>query len=172
MANILFNEISINGRIAYTILCAEKYALAKYPDKDWKPLFKWMWTATSDYLDEWYYRFMEILPENLLEFSDYQSSDFEYLSEEDYRFYSGFMKDLDDNMINLITIPGKIAMEYCYSSIPGIGKETIGYINEAITILNNNNIELPSIETVTFSSFKDKDGWGNHFDGTVLSCIL
>ena len=37
-----FNKISMIGRFAYAVMCAERYALAKYPEKDWRPLFSWM----------------------------------------------------------------------------------------------------------------------------------
>lgn len=29
-----FSEISMNGRMAYTIMCFEAYLIAKYPDRD------------------------------------------------------------------------------------------------------------------------------------------
>ena len=140
-----FNNISMIGRFAYAVMCAEKYALAKYPEKDWRPLFSWMWQGTSDYFDEWYYRFMEILPEYLYEFNSYKDADFEYLSEEDYNYYSEFLKDIDENMETLLVIPTKIS---------------------------DSDIDLPEIKDVAFSSFEEKNGWGEPFDGTKLSIIL
>ena len=60
-----FNEISMNGRMAYLILCVERYVKTKYPDKDWSVLSQWMWDSTSEYWDEWDSKFMEIIPEFL-----------------------------------------------------------------------------------------------------------
>ena len=167
-----FSDISLCGRIAYVIMCAERYALKKFPNKNWKPLFSWMWKVTSDYFDEWYYRFMEILPEYLYEFDNYKDADFEFLSEEDYKYYSDFLKDIDKNMQELMTIPAKISMVYSYTVIPGIGKESIKLVEKAIKILKENEIELPDPEAVAFSRFSEKDGWGNPFDGKQLSVIL
>ena len=167
-----FTKVSMNGRMAYAIMCAEKYALAKYPEKDWKPLFTWMWKATTDYFDEWYYRFMEILPEYLYEFDNYKDAAFDYLSEEDYNYYAAFLKDLDKNMEELLVIPTNISMVYCYTEIPGKGKESIALVDEAIKILEDNDIELPNPAEVEFSSFDEKNGWGEKFDGTKLSIIL
>jgi len=167
-----FKDVSMIGRFAYSVMCAEKYALAKYPNKDWKPLFSWMWLGTSDYFDEWYYRFMEILPEYLYEFDNYKDAQFEYLSEKDYKYYSNFLKDIDKDMAELLVIPTKISMVYSYTTIPGVGKESIDLVKQAMSILEKNNVELPDPEKVSFSKFNEKNGWGNEFDGTKLSIIL
>lgn len=167
-----FEDISMVGRFAYAIMCAERYAVAKYPEKEWKPLFTWMWKGTSDYFDEWYYRFMEILPEYLYEFDNYEDAEYEYLSEEDYNYYVEFLNDIDKKMERLLAIPAEISMVYSYTSIPGNGKESIDLVHEAITILEDNNIKAPDPMRVEFSPFDQKNGWGENFDGTKLSIIL
>ena len=167
-----FTNISITGRFAYAAMCAERYALAKYPEKDWKPLFTWMWKATENYFDEWYYRFMEILPEYLYEFDNYKDASFDYLSEKDYNYYAKFLKDIDNNMEELLVIPADITMVYCYTAIPGKGKESIDLVNKAIKILEDNIIVPPDPREVEFTSFDEKNGWGEHFDGTKLSIVL
>ena len=159
-----FSRISMAGRFAYSVMCAERYASSKYPQKDWRPLFSWMWKGTIEYFDEWYYRFSEILPKYLYEFDNYKDSGFEYISEEDYNFYSELLKDIDRNMEMLLSIPAKISMVYCYTAIPGIGKESIDLVKKAIKILKENKIELPDPEKVAFSQFSEKNGWGNGFD--------
>lgn len=131
-----------------------------------------MWKGTSDYFDEWWYRFMEILPEYLYEFDSYKDADFDYLSEEDYNYYTEFLKDIDKNMEELLVTPGEIAMVYSYTSIPGKGKESISLVQKSIEILEQNGIELPDPKEVEFSSFEEKNGWGNSFDGRKLSVIL
>ena len=170
--NYDFSNISMNGRAVYAVMCAERYALAKFPDKDWKPLFTWMWQITSDYFDEWYYKYMEILPEYLYEFDNYKDAEFDYLSENDYNYYADFLRDIDKNMETLMVIPADISMVYCYTTIPGKGKESLDLVNKAIKILRENGIELPDPKSVEFSLFSEKDGWGKPFDGTKLSIIL
>lgn len=172
MTNTSFSAISMNGRAAYAVMCAERYALAKYPDKDWNPLFTWMWKCTSDHFDEWYYRFMEILPEYLYEFDNYKDSQFDYLSEEDYKYYTEFFHDIDKNMEELLVIPTKIAMVYAYEPIPGEGKESIKLVEKAVHILKSNAVEVPNPKQVAFSSFSEKNGWGESFEGTKLSVLL
>ncbi len=167
-----FIDVSMIGRAAYAVMCAEKYAVTKYPDRNWKPLFNWMWELTSDYFDEWYYRFMEILPEYLYEFDNYKDANFEYLTEEDYDYYSSFLKDIDSNMSSLLEIPAKISMVYCYMPIPGRGNESIDLLLDAARILEENGIEPPDTSAVAFSSFSEKDGWGEPFDGSRLSVVL
>ena len=167
-----FETVSMNGRIAYAIMCAERYASKKYPNKDWKPLFEWMWKVTSDSFDEWYYRFVEILPEYLYEFDNYKDAEFDYLSEKDYNYYSTFLKDIDKNMEELLVIPTEIAMIYCYTVIPGKGQESIALVKKSIKLLEDNDIDIPDPAEVEFSSFDEKNGWGFKFDGTKLSIIL
>lgn len=60
-----FKTISIRGRIAYGIMCAESYALSKFPDRDWKPLFQVLWGISRDdvYWDEWASDVIDRLPE-------------------------------------------------------------------------------------------------------------
>ncbi len=52
----------MNGRMAYAILCVEKYLKEKYPDDAWNELSKLMWSVTSIYWDEWDNKFIEIIP--------------------------------------------------------------------------------------------------------------
>ncbi len=97
-------------------MCAERYALAKYPEKDWKPLFKWMWKDTSDYFDEWWYRLIEILPEYLYEFENYKDAAFDYFSEENYNYYAKFLKDIDRNMKELLVTAADFTMDNLHST--------------------------------------------------------
>ena len=167
-----FTNISMIGRFAYAVMCAEKYAVTKYPKKDWRPLFARMWKGTSENFDEWYYRFVEILPEYIYEFGNYKDANFDFLSEEDYIYYVEFLKDIDKNMEELLVIPGNIAMLYAYTSIPGKGNESINLLKKSIRILEDNGIEPPDVKKFEFSSFNEKNGWGNNFDGTKLSIVL
>lgn len=167
-----FDAISLCGRFAYSVMCAERYAVAKYPEKDWKRLFSWLWKGTSGYFDEWYYHFMEILPKYLYEFDNYKDAAFDYLSEDDYNYYVEFLKNIDKNMERLLEIPSEISMVYSYTSIPGKGRESINLVNEAISILEENSIKLPAHTDVEFSSFSENNGWGNPFEGEFLSIIL
>lgn len=47
-------------------------------------------------------------------------------------------------------------MVYSYTSIPGKGKECIDLVKQAIKVLEDNDIDLPEIKDVAFSSFEEK----------------
>ena len=115
---------------------------------------------------------MIILPKYLYEFDRYKNAGFEFLTEEQYNYYSRFLRDIDSNMAELLKIPADISMVYCYTCIPGKGEESLELVQKAINILEDNNIDLPDPEDVAFSPFTEKDGWGEKFDGTRLSIVL
>lgn len=167
-----FNEISMNGRMAYLILCVELYVKTLYPDKDWSVLSKWMWGATSEYWDEWDSKFMEIIPEFLYEFDSYKESDFECISEDEYDYFTSLFDGLSDEFNSMLLKLHELQQVYCYESIPGNGADASKIVVDACGILEANHIDLPNLEKVSFSRFSEKDGWGNDFDGTKLSIIL
>lgn len=167
-----FVNISMNGRMAYLILCVEKYLLSKYPDTDWSILAKWMWKSTSDYWDEWGNKFIEIIPEYLFEFDSYETSDFEAISKDEYLYFSNLFRDKQDIINELLQKLYDMQEVYIYTSIPGNGNEAIQIVLDMCNLLENENVPLPELSIVSFSSFKEKDGWGENFDGEKLSLIL
>ncbi len=167
-----FENISMNGRMAYLILCVEKYLITKYPHTDWTVLSKWMWKATSEYWDEWGYRFIEIIPEYLFEFDSYEASNFEAISKEDYDYFTKLFKDNTEILNELLQKLYDMQEVYCYTSIPGKGNDAIQIVLDMCNVLEKENVSLPDPSIVSFSTFKDKDGWGEDFDGEKLSLIL
>lgn len=83
-------NVSVLGRVAYAIMCFEKYAVTVYPNVDFSPVAEIMWSIIdgSNYLDESSYRYIEIVPECLFEFKSYEESNFEYLSKEEYDLFT------------------------------------------------------------------------------------
>ena len=167
-----FENISMKGRMAYIILCVETYLLAKFPEEDWSTLSQWMWSVTSSYWDNWGYKFIEIIPEYLFEFPSYEESDFEQLTNEEYDFFTKLLKNKPAELNQLLLKAHDLEEVYCYTRIPKHGQEAIDIVLEVCSILEKNKIPLPDIQLVQFSSFSEKDGWGERFDGTKLSLIL
>ena len=167
-----FDNISMNGRMAYAILCIEKYLITEYPKENWTEQSKIMWGATSMYWDEWDDKFIEVIPEYLFEFNTYAESGFEKISEEEYNSFVTLLKDKPATVNNLLMKLHRIQEVYCYSSIPDNGKEASQLVLDICDILDQNGVTLPDVNAVTFSSFSERDGWGNKFDGTKLSLIL
>ncbi len=167
-----FDNISMNGRMAYAILCVETFLLAKYPNDDWTSLLKLMWKVTSSLWDEWDTKYIEIIPEYLFEKSNYEDSDFEELSKEEYDHFSTLLCGKTDAINTLLLKIQDLYDVYCYSSIPGNGTEASQIVVDMVEILKENNITPPDISLVQFSHFSEKNGWGNSFDGEELSLVL
>ena len=167
-----FNNISMNGRMAYAILCVEKYLKEKFPENNWFELSKLMWNVTSIYWDEWDNKFIEVIPKYLFEFDTYEESDFEEISEDEYNSFVALLKDKPAVVNDLLMKLHQIQEVYCYSSIPSNGEEASQIVLDICAILEQDNVSLPDINVVNFSSFSERDGWGNKFDGTRLSLIL
>lgn len=172
MNNNKFENISMNGRMAYIILCIESYLKELFPNKKWDCLSARMWEVTSEYWDEWDDKFIEIIPEYLFEFDNYEDSNFEVLSQEDYDYYSEQFIDMPEDFNQLLLSLHEMQKIYCYSSIPGIGTESIQLIEKVCIILEKNDVTIPDISSVSFSEFSEKEGWGEKFDGTKLSLII
>ncbi len=166
--------------MAYAILCVEQYLKTKYPDKDWSRLSERMWPVTNMSWDEWAEEFMEIIPQYLFENDTYEESDFEFLEEADYEEFTGLFKDISDRLYDdehdrvnyLLLSLYKLEEVYAYTEIPGNGEESLKIIDKMCEILTQEDVILPKIETVSFSSFTERNGWGNRFDGTGISLIL
>ncbi len=41
--NTIYDNLSIRGRVAYAIMCFERYAIHKYPDTDMSSVSEMMW---------------------------------------------------------------------------------------------------------------------------------
>ncbi len=167
-----FDNISMNGRMAYSILCIEAFLLNQYPNDDWSILSKLLWKSTSSLWDEWDGKFMEIIPEYLFEKSTYEESDFEEISKEEYDQFSVLFREKTDIINRLLLKIQDLYEVYCYSSIPGTGCEASQIVLDIVDILETNNITPPDIGLVQFSQFSEKNGWGNSFNGESLSLIL
>ena len=92
------------ARIAFAIMCFERYVISVYPNIDFSSVAAMMWQIVdgSDYLDEASYRFGEIIPEYLFEFHDYKSAGFDSLTQEQYDHFSSILNDADQNLNTLM----------------------------------------------------------------------
>lgn len=174
--NIGCDNFSIRGRVAYVIMCFERYVTRKYPDKDMSRVAELMWKIIddSDYIDNSAYRYMEIIPEYLFEAEDFVSSQFDYLTEQDYNYFTELLP-VPENDIDLNIIMHKvydIAMEYAYTVVELDQPETKEYLKEVSNILRKNDIELPNLSDIPKYEWDDTHGWGKCFDGRYLSIIL
>ena len=175
-----FSNISMNGRMAYVIMCVESYLKKSYPEKDWGLISEAMWKATNMNWGDWTELYCAYIPEVIFQYSSYDSNELSSsYSKEVYNqllsLYSGLTggrEDDDSDELNyMINKPFEMAMVYEGTGI-GDGIESVEIIQKTERILINHKIELPDIERISFSSINELNGWGNDFDGTFLSVIL
>lgn len=172
-------DVSMNGRMAYTIMCVEAYLVSKYPDRDWTIVSREMWKATNEYWDIFYDAFCELLPEIFLTYDSYNEDLAKSISEEEFKIikqlYAGITTgsedESNDEFAQMIRKPFDFCMAYEGTGI-GDGSEGYAIIKEAEKILTENGIPLPDYHKVEFSSYTELNGWGNDFDGRPLSVIL
>ena len=167
-----FENISMIGRMAYGILCVESYLQSRFPDDDWTTLSELMWEATSSYWDEWDNKFIEVIPEYLFEKVSFVESAFDCLTETEYNSFTELLKDKPSAVNDLLMKLHELQEVYCYTNIPGRGDEAIQIVLDICGILTQEGVELPSVSFVEFSSFSEKNGWGEQFDGRKLSFVL
>jgi len=168
-----FNNISMNGRLAYQLMCVERYLLAKYPNKDFSKLMKLFWQVTNGmYWDTFSDYVMDLEPSNFFEYDTYEEQDWLRLSKSEYDELVFCMRDLNSEIDKLFETLKDQTFVYSYTVIPKDTKESINIIFDTIDILKKEKIDLPDIKYVNFSTIDQRNGWGNYFDGTKLSIIL
>lgn len=170
-----FIDISIRGRVAFSIQCLEN-ALIHFEIEigEWRLLLKHLWEYTdAEFVDEWMYLISEMLPEHLLEFDTYEAHDFEYIKESEfeylYNLYSG--NNFNDTLGSIISIIYKIGTCDVYERFENISKESLDYIEKLIVCMSSNCIDIP--DSKKFNDFLySEGGYGLRFDGKAFSCVL
>lgn len=174
------NSVSMNGRMAYTIMCVEAFLKARYPEKDWGFVSEKMWRATSTNWGDWPVEYSTIIPDVFLQYDEYNREELgDCLTEETFnglkKLYSDITEGLEDDPSDevnfMLNKPYEMAMIY-EGTVIGDGQESFDIITSAETVLKEHDIPLPDYRKVLFSSRDEKNGWGNDFDGRYLSIIL
>ena len=173
-------QVSMNGRMAYTIMCVEAFLVNQYPERDWRLIAQKMWEATTTNWGDWPIMYLCYLPDVILEDDDYDSDYFgPYITLQEYQqlkdFYSNITEGREDDPADpvayMLNKPFEMAMIYEGTGI-GDGHESFEIIDEAEQILLEHSIPLPDHNLVKFSPASEFNGWGYNFDGTHLSIIL
>ncbi len=157
-----FEGVSIIGREAYAILCAESYLGTVYPGRDWSPVVDTMWEVVgSDRLDEWAYSFCDVIPEFLFEAGSFEEANFRDMTRERYDVLTDLLRDADENVNAIFTALYDIVMDYAYTAIPGTGEDTLEDLESVCLCLESRGVPLPDERAVAFSSFGEQHGWGS-----------
>ena len=161
-----FKNISIRGRVAFGVSCLNTYLKTKYPDIDFSPVLNLACKITedSDYIDNSTEAFMEIIPEYLYEFDNYEEAEFEYLSKEAYNLFISIIPKDDPDLNILMHSIRDIAWEYCYVALEPGAQNTYRYLNSIIETMNKCAFPLPDINAFKKYDFSESDGWGRHIN--------
>ena len=169
-----FNGISIRGRVVFAIMCFENYVIAKYPARQFDGVCALMWDIVSDkdYIDASAEKYMEIIPEYLYEFDSYEDAGFEYLTRDEFDFFSELIPSDDESLSLIMHRIYDIAMEHAYAAVDYPAKASIDLLFEIIDALKREGIKLPDIGLVRGFAFAESGGWGNPVSRKGLSRIL
>lgn len=162
---ILFENISIWGRIAYGICCLENYIVSlNYPKDGWRIVFNKLWTFDkTEYYDEWFYEITEYLPECILEFENYDStSKWGYMDEITfYKLYELYSKTREINAINDIM---KLIHEICstelYTTAIPPANSSLSLIKDLLIKVQGLNILIPDVKLFLEFSINQNNCWG------------
>ena len=169
-----FDNISMNGRMAYVIMCTEAFLKNTYPHHNWTIISEAMWKATKMNWADWSSLYAGYIPHVLFSYKEYGSDLIESFSEEVYKELINLYTSIPfgmDRLDSILNKPHEMAMVYEGTSI-GDGRESIELIEETEKILIDNHIPLPASTRLSFANFTQKHGWGDDFDGSFLSIIL
>ena len=178
--NNKFENVSMNGRMAYVIMCVEAYLTAVYPNKDWTLLSRVMWQATITNWGDWPDLYCGFIPDVLFQYDSYDKDELSTsITEEEYNFlcdlYSGITEgnedDPSDELNYILNKPFEMAMVY-EGTVIGNGEESFEIIDDTEKVLISHNITRPDYTKVLFSKASEFNGWGSDFDGTFLSIII
>ena len=161
----------MNGKTAYAILCFEEYIKTRYPETDMTPVLELAWKIPCTPLDSYTYKFVEILPECLFEFDNY-NSEFEEISEEEFYMFRKILNNTDTDLNALMKSIYNIISAYEGTRITDDGKKALFYLEKAINILEKYNIPLPDINKVISYTSEKSDGWGDPVYPEGLSTML
>ena len=169
-----FKNISMAGRLAYQLMCAERYFTHKYPNEDFTELFKLLWPVTNGmYFDTFSGYIIELEPSYMLEFNSYEEDgSWHELTKEQYDTFKPLIQKFDQEDEDFLeTLKDQIDV-YAYTVVPKDTSESIDIVFDTIKFLKKHKIPLPDIKLVEFSTIDQFNGWGDNFDGTKLSIIL
>ena len=165
-----FKTVSIRGRIAYGIMCAESYALAKHPERDWRPLFQVLWRISRHdvYWDDWASDVIDGLPETILSDDPRDREGMNQAVLDRFRvLYRGMPESFGRILSDILDIEEADA----YTVVEGHGAAALESLQDLIDTMEEEGVDLPDPRAVSSMEFEG-DGRGSAFDAKPLSRIL
>ena len=160
--------------VAYCVLCLENYALEAYPERNFSPVLRLAWdiVGLDGYIDENAYRYMEVIPEYLFEFGDYEAAEFEYLTREEFDELRGLLDPGDQTLNLMMHRIYDVAMCYAYTAVDNPPMEAVNLVFDVVGCLREHGIPLPDFGLVRGFAFSEFHGWGVHISPKGLSRFI
>ena len=160
-----FYNISIRGRVAYSICCLENVIIFfRYDESKWEILLRYLWTYTTiDFIDTWQDISSELLPETIMEFSKY-NNDYEYIREDEFYKLYDLYRNANEEIKKIINLIFYIGTSELYGAIRNNGEGSLKKLEDLIDLMIEEEIQLPKIDKFERLVFDQNDGYGKIFD--------
>lgn len=171
-----FRDVSIRGRVAFSILCLEN-AIEHFHVEllPWDFVLEKLWefTSSTGYLDDWSGYMSEIMPDNILSEPKYPSMKFEdmgfqYISKQYFNTLRDVYLQAGATLCCIIDKIFFLATGEMYGALHDGAPYNLEHLQEIIDMMEQHTIPLPSIEVLKSYSFQEEGGWGRHFDRSEL----
>jgi hypothetical protein len=169
-----FFDISIRGRVAFSICCFEN-AIKHFSYKidEWIFIIEKLWAYTNiNSFDDWHYLIAEVLPDSILENNIYNNLNFDFIDEEEFYKMANLYNKSNEIILKIIKYIFNIGISEFYGRLVNYGQKTLDNLKILIDYMTSNKITLPDLDKFMSFSYGDNDGWGNKFEGKILSTIL
>ena len=165
-------NISIRGRMAYLICLFENLLLHYNCNKEeWGWILEKLWSYTKlQYLDAWMYELAEYMPNSILE--DTTMEDAEYITEKEYKYLYNLYSNSNQEILCFLKIIFECGTCELYSKLYDYSPDTLKKIEQAMDIIEKNNIDSVDVKSFEKYSFSECDGWGNCFENKQLSKFI
>ena len=160
----IFKHVSVRGRVAYGICCLES-AINYYNLKhlDWSSLLHILWSYTNENVGRWHEIMAESSPDSILEDLSYFQKGNTNISMEQYNYLINIYKHSNKVIHFIINTITDIWTYDLYSSIVNNSPQTLAYLSEIISLMEQENIPLPAVESFLQFSIQENGGWGRAF---------
>jgi hypothetical protein len=169
-----FQEISMRGRVAYSLMCLEEaiQKRAKDPVKWVWPLRQlWSYTSTTD-LEEWMVITSEILPSVVIGEEDYGNNQFKHLTPDQFVALRELYNENETFLGGIVELVFDIGTSELYGGIKDGGQYSLAKLGKLDSLMADCSLDVPDISALFDKSFDQQHGWGNRFQPGALSRMV
>ena len=172
-------NLTLTARIAYAVMCFERYTAFMYTGVDFKPAAEIMWHLADggEPMQEAAETYREIIPEKLFAhrtYESYQAAGHCRLTRVQFCTLSRILNPNDWNLNSMMKHIWQLTAEYADAAVTPGAPETLPYLEKIKSMLTVRAIELPDLNLLQQYVFAQQDaaasGWlGGPVDPAPLS---